>query len=79
MIGGLLDKSKTVVDRVFTTSSKTKLIVTVAAASFVLSAPIPVVEQVRYISGLAAVFVLAQGFAEGLSKKYAPSHSPPSE
>jgi len=68
----LFTSAKGLVDRVLTTSSKTKLLVMVGLIMYVDSATLAPVDKVKFISALGVSFLLAQGFAEGLSRKYAP-------
>lgn len=66
------DEAKEVVGRVFATSSRTKLLLTIAGVSLVEAAPVDPVLKVQWQTILICAFTLAQGFAEGVSKKYAP-------
>lgn len=69
---GIFKTAKQILVDVIGQSSRTKLLVTLAAMAFVYGAAIPEVDKARWLVASAAAFVLAQGFAEGLSKKYAP-------
>lgn len=68
----LLDNARGYVNDKIGQSSRTKLLVTLAAMGFVYGAAIPETDKAKWLVVSAGLFVVAQGFAEGLSKKYAP-------
>ena len=53
-------------------SSKTKLLLTVAVLFYIHDAPLTVTDKIQWIVASAGIFVIAHGFAEGMSRKYAP-------
>jgi hypothetical protein len=67
-----LDRAQTYIAEKIGQSSRTKLLVTLAAMGFVYGAAIPEADKAKWLVVSAGLFVLAQGFAEGLSRKYAP-------
>ena len=68
----LLDSAQSYVAGKIGQSSRTKLLVTLAAMGFVYGAAIPDADKAKWLVVSAGLFVLSQGFAEGLSRKYAP-------
>lgn len=64
----MFEAGKSIVDRVFTVSSKTTLLVTVSVIAWITQAPIPAIDQVRYASCVAVAFILGQKFKEALSR-----------
>lgn len=68
MIGAAIERGKTLIDRVFTVSSKTTLLLTVGTLMWISELPIPSIDQVRYGSAVAIAFILGQKFKEAFAR-----------